>query len=167
MVGIYALWFEKSSMVYIGQSQNIESRYTEHLYKLKNNRHTNYRVKDEYVKYGAPELVILEKCSIGYLNDLEVIWTAEFNSIKEGLNIIEAGEVGYGANSNSSKYSKIQLLRVFSLLYKTDLMQTEIAKKTGVNRSSVSDIKNGNSHLWLKDVYPAKYIKMKTIRANG
>ncbi len=162
MIGIYALWFEESSMVYIGQSQNIEQRFYEHRYKLKNTTHTNYKVQQEYKRHGMPALIIIEKCSINELNDLEVAWTEEFDSINNGLNIIEAGQVGWGSNSNASKHNKIQILKVFSLLYNTSLNYSEIGDKCSVNRSLARDIKNGKAHLWLKEQYQDRYIKMRS-----
>ena len=161
MTGIYALWFEEPEMVYIGQSQDIKTRFIEHLHKLKNDRHTNYKVYDCYLKYGQPELVILEECLIEDSNTLEIAWTAEFDSIKKGLNIIEAGQVWYGTNSNASKYSRMQILRVFSLLYRTNLNYTEISKKCNVSKSLCQDVKSGDTHLWLKEAYPVKYVLMK------
>lgn len=161
MIGIYALWFEEPSMIYIGQSQSINQRYSEHIRKLKNNKHTNYKVQNCYDLYGKPELIVLEECLLAELNDLEIQWTEEYDSLNTGLNIIEAGQVGYGPNSNGSRYSKITILRVFSLLYRTKLKQKEIVRKIKVNISLIEDIKQGNSHLWLREKWPDKYQKMK------
>jgi len=161
MTGIYALWFEESSMIYIGQSQDIKRRFRQHIKGLEASRHTNYKVQDHFSRFGMPEFIILEECSINALNDLEVAWTAEFDSINNGLNIIEAGQVGWGTNSNFSKYSKIQILRAFSLLYKTNLPQAEIARKIKMSKTTISAIKNSKSHLWLRDKYPNQYVAMK------
>lgn len=46
--GIYALYWWEQDLVYIGLSQNLSSRKLEHLNKLKNNRHTNYKVQNTY-----------------------------------------------------------------------------------------------------------------------
>lgn len=156
-IGIYALYWAEQDLIYIGQSQNIESRYKEHTYKMSKNTHTNYKVQDAYNKYGNPELVIIEKCSIGKLNELEVYWTNDFDSINNGLNIIEAGTVGWGVNSNASKYTKWQILKVFSLLYRTNLSQNSISTKIGISKSLINDISCGKSHLWLKYKYPVQY----------
>lgn len=147
-------------MIYIGQSQNIEDRYNEHLRKLRNNLATNYKLQECYNLYGRPELVVLEECSLENLNSLELAWQNEFNSITNGLDLVEAGQVGRGPQSNNSKYSKMQILRVFILLAKTDLSQLEIAKKVRCNKSLPNDIKNKRIHLWLKEDYPILYQKM-------
>lgn len=162
-IGIYSLhWEEEMSRVYIGQSQNIENRYKEHLRKIRNKNHSNYKIREMYLKYSSlPTLSILQVTSIEDLNTLEDVWTKEFNSIKEGLNIIEAGLVGYGSNSNSSKYSILQLLRVFRLVSSDNYLNNiEIAKLVKVDVSLVSDITKSSSHLWLKDKYPFRYSLM-------
>lgn len=160
-IGIYALYWEEQDLIYIGQSQNIEARFKEHLYKLKNNKHTNYKVQNTFDLYGEPQLNILETCGLDKLNNLEIFYTKEFDSINNGLNIVEAGNVGFGTNSNASKYSKIQILKVFSLLYKTSLSYHSISGKTKVSTVTISDISKGRSHTWLQEKYPNKYISIE------
>lgn len=165
--GIYALYWQEQDLVYIGQSQNIEARFKEHLNKMGKGTHTNYKVQDSYNLYGKPELVILEEANLDRLNDLEILWTKEFDSINNGLNIIEAGQVGWGVNSNASKYTKRQVLKVFSLLYRTELSHREISIRCNVPISLSADIKNIKTHLWLRQMYPQQYAKMLVRDANG
>lgn len=160
--GIYSLYWEQQDFIYIGQSQNIETRAKEHLNMLKRGKHTNYKVQNAYNLYGTPKHFIIEECSTASCNEAEIYWTKEFDSLnsKHGLNIIEAGQVGWGTNSNSSKYSKIQILKVFSMLYKGTYLVKQITVRTGVTKSTVGDILVGNSHLWLKEQYTTKYAQM-------
>lgn len=160
ITGIYALFWEQDDSVYIGQSVNIDRRFKEHLKLLSAGTHTNYKVKAKYLELGLPELVILELCDIVELNSKEVFWTAEFDSINTGLNIIEAGTVGYGPKSNASIYSKTQVLKVFSMLYR-GYTNTDVVNRVKVSKSLVSDIRLGNSHLWLSGVYPTQYREMQ------
>lgn len=163
-IGIYALYWEEQDLIYIGQSQHIEVRYREHLRLLASNKHTNYKVQNAYILYGPPTLNILEICPIIQCNELEVQWTDEFNSLSSlnGLNIIEAGKVGWGTNSNSSKYSKIQILKVFSYLYTHKGSLVDIQKRTAVDKFTISDILKGTSHRWLQCTYPDKYMLLST-----
>lgn len=169
-VGIYALYWWDQDLIYIGQSQDIDRRYKEHLSTLKSKKHTNYKVQDAYNKYGIPKLEIVEYCSLQQLNELEIQWTLEFNSLNtiQGLNIIEAGTVGYGTASNGSKYTKLQILMVFRAIstYNHPLYK-DIAKNIGVNASLLKDIKCGKSHLWLKEAYPFRYSRMLNVNANS
>lgn len=165
-IGIYALYWEEQDLIYIGQSQNIESRFKEHIRKLKNNYHTNYKVTEAYNLYGNPSVQIIEICSLDDLNQLEIFWTKEFNSLhgSNGLNIIEAGSVGYGAYSNSSVYTKWQILKVFSLLRRIPVISYKlISIRTKVKTHTISDIVNGKSHLWISTEYPEKYLELKTL----
>lgn len=159
--GIYALWWEEQDLVYIGQSSSINRRYTEHLYKMKCGKHTNYKIQELYnVTKAIPELVVLELCTIDRLNDLEVTWTNEFNSLSTGLNIVEPGVVGQGIYANNSKYSLIQILKVFSLLYRSSHSYEYIARTTKVHIHLVYDIRSMRSHTWLQDKYPIEYANM-------
>lgn len=160
--GIYALYWWEQDLVYIGQAQKFSARFNEHKRKLKAGTHPNYRVQDTYNLYGEPDYIKLEICAIENLNDLEIIWTAEFNSIKTpwGLNLVEAGKIGYGANSAASKYSKSQVLKAFSLLYRTTKSIAEISSRVKVPKHLVSDIAQGRAHRWVYELYPLKVVKL-------
>jgi group I intron endonuclease len=165
--GIYALYWDCTGMVYVGQSQDMSSRFKEHARKLRKGTHTNFKVQNEYNVHGLPEFIVLEHAEIHNLNDLEIVWTSEFNSIKCGLNLIEAGSVGYGTESNNSKYTKIQILLAFravsSNMYYTREQLEE--KSLGVLNSTCRDIYLGRSHKWLSIKYPFRYSLMQDRRS--
>jgi hypothetical protein len=148
-------------MVYIGQSQNIHRRYREHISSLKRGAHCNPKVQQEYLDKGDPTLVILEICGVDELYQKEIAWAIEFNALQEGLNVLEPGVSGWGINSSQSKYSKIQVLKVFSLLTTTSMANIDISKRVKVSLKLVECIRGGYSHLWLKDTYPEKYSKLQ------
>lgn len=152
--GIYALWWSEKDLIYIGQAINIEKRFKDHLYRMKTNGHSNYKVQKAYTEYGIPELVILEKSTLENLNNLEIQWTKEFDSITYGLNIIEGGMVGHGTNANASVYSKLQILKAFRLLYSTKLPYKDITSITGVEYDTLYSIIAAKSHRWILDKYP-------------
>jgi len=164
LAGIYALYWQEQDLVYIGQSQNIKERFKEHLRKMRNNTHTNYKVQNTYDSYGEPNLEIIELTTLDTLNDLEVYWTKEFNSIAKGLNIVEAGQVGYGPYSNYSKYSKLQILKIFrELCSRSSFISFKVlGERHNVSISTIKDIHSGKSHIWLKDRYPILYSRMKS-----
>lgn len=160
--GIYALYWWEQDLIYIGQAQVVSARFKEHKRKLKAGTHPNYRVQDTYNLYGEPDYITLELCPIEELNTLEIAWTVEFDSVKTpwGLNLVEAGMVGWGTNSNNSKYTKQQILRVFSYLYRTNYSHAVISKKTKVSKGLIASITVRKCHLWLRDSYPEQYAKM-------
>ncbi len=160
--GIYALYWWEQDLVYVGLSQDLSARKYEHFKLLNKNKHTNYKVQKAYNLYSTPEFIVLEYCPIPCLAEKEKYWCQEFNALgNNGLCLVEPGIVGFGVHSNASKYSKFQILKVFSLLYKTSYTHRDISEKTAVSISTVSDIKNAVSHLWLQDAYPEKYFLMR------
>lgn len=60
--GIYKIVNITNSKVYIGQSNNIKKRWTEHRSALNNNRHVNVHLQNAWNKYGENnfEFVIIE-----------------------------------------------------------------------------------------------------------
>jgi len=164
--GIYALYWWEQDLIYIGLSQNLTQRKSEHFRKLNTNKHSNYKVQDAYNKYGNPDFIILEECSIDELPNKEVFWTNEFNALNSGLCIVAPGIVGFGPNSNASKYSGITILRVFSLLYKGELTIPQIAAKCRVPTTLVSDMHNSKNHLWLKKYSKEYHLMTSKTRSN-
>lgn len=163
-IGIYAIYWQEEDLIYIGQSGNIEVRFNEHQNKLKRISHSNYKVQDAYNKYGKPDYIIIEKCTMEQLNYLEILWTYEFSSMDEvcGLNIIIPGTTGgSGVFSGNSKYSKIQILKVFRLLSSSVYTTIkDISNIMKVSTSAIGSILRGESHVWLSEVYPIRYNNM-------
>lgn len=170
-IGIYSLYWESQDLIYIGQSQNIERRYSEHIKKLKNNTHTNYKVQEAYTLYGMPKFLCVELCSIDRLDALEIFWTEEYNSLnsKTGLNIVPAGSstLESGVLNINSRYSKLQVLKSFRCLYLGKDTYQEIYSKYGIKISNLNSIFSGKTHVWLKEKYPNLYAKMLCVPKRG
>ncbi len=155
--GIYALYWWEQNLVYIGRSTNLTERPKKHIRDLENNRHSNYKVQEAYLKYGAPDFIVLEYCTSDFLNSKEVFWQKEFDSLntKIGLDIVGAGaNGGISYNAVASKYTKYQLLYTFRLLRNWHLSYKDIAEKVGVDHSLCENIVAGISHIWLLEKYP-------------
>lgn len=161
-IGIYALRFSDDSL-YVGQSNNIESRYKGHCAKLRKYRHYNYKLQDKFNSLNyLPDLIILEICSLDMLDKLEISWAEELDTIFNGLNIVPAGiSGGSGTEASSSKYSKLDILKVFILLIRTNKTAKQIEDRTKVNRRTVRNIRIGTQHLWLQEQFPEEYEIMR------
>lgn len=168
-IGIYALYWEEQDLMYIGLSENIERRYKDHLRLCSSKKHTNYKVQETYNIYGKPTLWILEECQISELNNKEICWTNEFDTLNSGLNIVEPGIAGgSGINNSNSKYSKIQILKVFRSLIKLPILLTEeIAVNTGVSVGIVRCILQGKNHIWLQEKYPWHFALLERRRGSN
>lgn len=154
-IGIYALYWAEQDLIYVGKSQAIEHRWNDHKASAKRGVHTNYSVQKAYDLYGEPEYIILEAVGLDSLSIQEQVWTQELNALNKdnGLCIVPPN----GFKPNTSVYSSIQILKVFSLLYKKILSIGEISCRTKVNRATVKKIAIGKLHIWLKESYPNKY----------
>ena len=161
-IGIYKLTFEGTDRVYIGQSQSIEYRYTQHLNYLKRDV-SSKKLQEAYTKYGKPLLVILAECEKEELDSLEDEAIAVYNSFNDGFNSLEnardvpilVGEVHPG-----SKYSNAQITEAFLLLIESTYTHQQIAEKTGVSKNMVNHIAAGTCHTWLKTTFPEEYSKL-------
>ena len=166
MVGIYALLWENIGQIYIGQSCRIQDRTTAHLKSLSSGTHYNNKVQRTYNEFGIPKIIVIEECSLEDLDTKETSWIKEFDAINNGLNIAVGGKNAVGVNNFASKYTKHTILKIFSLLYKTNLTHLEISKKLKVHIGTVSAICTGGRHSWLRDLYPGKYKSMQDNRTN-
>lgn len=97
IAGIYQIKNLKNNKVYIGQSKNIYSRWTDHRAHLNVGTHDNDYLQKSWNKYGEScfEFTILEECENDFniLNELEVKWIQEKNALdrKFGYNIASGG----------------------------------------------------------------------------
>ena len=160
-VGIYALKFDGTNKVYIGQSTNIEYRFTAHLNTLKQNRAPK-KLQDAYNLFGTPRLEIVCVCSKPELDSAENDAIEIFDSYSNGSNTFrkEGGSMRStgGLLHPNSKYTRLTLLKVFVLLYKyPDLTYANIASRLKVNQYLVNNIALGTHHLWLKQEYPMEF----------
>lgn len=91
--GIYYIQNKKNKLIYIGQSRNIKSRWSQHLQKLRNKKHPNPHLQNSYNKYGESvfEFGVLEYCSIEDLDDLEIAYIKFYNTTINGYNLCEGG----------------------------------------------------------------------------
>lgn len=73
MIGIYRIRNIITNEVYIGQSVDIDRRWTTHKRELRCNRHENQHLQDSYNKYGSDafEYTVLEQCSADILLERE------------------------------------------------------------------------------------------------
>lgn len=166
--GIYALYWWEQDLVYIGLSSTLAKRHKEHIRLLTKESHPNYKVQNAFDSFGYPEFIVLEYCSIHKLPEREIVWCNEFNALgPNGLCLVEPGIVGFGTNSNSSKYSKVQILKVFALLYKGALSISKISERLGIPKSLIRDIRSGRTHRWLKEDYPDKYLLMCGVKVRA
>lgn len=87
-IGIYKYENKLNGHIYIGQSQNIEKRYQQHLYDAKNRPERGSGVDVAIRKYGIENFSfeILELCSLEDLDKREQYWIQRYDSYNTGYN---------------------------------------------------------------------------------
>ena len=168
--GIYLLGFRGTHKVYIGQSDNIENRYKQHLYKFSNNTHTK-KLQEAYSLYGVPSIEIIEECSAAELNTRENYYIQLWSSVEDGFNTqIEAGSwpILPGDTNPNAKYSneQIEVVLMF-LVYYPEMTCQEVADEVGISRGMVKMISRRASHTWLEDKYPVEYSVLKSMKGSN
>lgn len=102
MVGIYKITKKQNGKSYIGQSNNIDRRFSEHKTK------TDLAIDIAIHKYGidAFNFEIIEECSLEKLDEREIYWIAYYDTYKGfGYNCHPGGKNSRGENNGRTKLS--------------------------------------------------------------
>jgi len=87
--GIYLLSFPGTNSVYIGQSLDIERRFSQHKNSMLKNKSAP-KLQKAYDTYGMPRCIILATGSVEELNTWEAHYIKQFDSITNGFNTASA-----------------------------------------------------------------------------
>lgn len=112
MVGIYKITNTLNGKFYIGQSNNIERRFKEHLTKGAASR---IPLDIAIQKYGASnfKLEVLEECEVDELNEKEYFWIKETNAIELGYNLTQGGDQqSVGENNGRAKLKESDIVDI-------------------------------------------------------
>jgi len=90
--GIYRIRNKKTGRRYFGQSSWIEHRWRDHVQELNSGQHCNYRLREDWRKYGARafEFRVVERCLESQLDLREAIWISttaedEYNIMRPSI----------------------------------------------------------------------------------
>lgn len=161
--GIYILRFKDGS-TYVGQSKDINRRFTTHCNKLAKGTHVNKKLLEAYSRYGTPTLEIILECPPQDLDEAEEEAIEIYDSIRNGLNIAPAAgdfPVLLGEANGYSKYKDSDIMLAIEYLANNLEQPLKVsAKLLGINYSTIKNISNGTSHKWLADRIPESYFKV-------
>lgn len=109
--GIYCIENISTKKKYIGQSINIENRWSKHKSELKHSVHDNNYLQKAWNKYGESDFkfYVLEYCEKEKLNDLEKYYIDYYNTMdrKLGYNLKSGGQdTNYQSKEVREKISK-------------------------------------------------------------
>lgn len=138
--GIYKLNFNDQAY-YIGQSQDMESRWKQHADKFLKGKSAK-KMQDAYDEYGMPEATILLECHKDYLDIMENYYIAQQKTRPNCLNsstpALESN-VDYDwlmQNTNMLAFSSIDILRE---LFTTVQQKTELETKYEAIRTQLDN----------------------------
>ena len=144
--GIYKITNKLNNHSYIGQSINIENRWSDEKARAFNPNSEEYEsaLSQAYRKYGVKNFsyTILEECLRAELDEKEIYYIALYNTYKDGYNETTGGQ---GTPNLSVKLSSEQVEEIYHLLKNTTIPQKEIAQKFNVGQDVISTINNGKS----------------------
>lgn len=112
MIGIYKITKKENGKAYIGQSNNIERRFSQHCYKGKKAR---IPLDIAIQKYGkeAFDFEVLEECPLEKLNQREAYWIKYYNTVETGYNCSEGGDQqSTGENNGRSKLTEKDIINI-------------------------------------------------------
>lgn len=112
MIGIYKITKKENGKAYIGQSNNIERRFSQHCYKGEKAR---IPLDIAIQKHGkeAFDFEVLEECPLEKLNQREAYWIKYYNTVETGYNCSEGGDQqSTGENNGRSKLTEKDIINI-------------------------------------------------------
>ena len=155
MIGIYKITNKKNNHCYIGQSKNIEKRWSNHIYHDKSK--DEYPLYRAFKKYGINNFIfeIIEECAIKELNEKEQyyikLYQPEYN---------QTVGVDYNIVSKKLTYQEVQKIQQILITDKEgNISHQDLANEYGVHKDTIRDINVGRT--WYNDElsYPLHYSK--------
>ena len=168
-IGIYKLSFPSTHRVYIGQSVDIELRFTRHKRMLKEGLAPR-KLQYAFDTYGEPQLEVLCSCTEEELDFQEKCFISQYDSHEDGFNGTDGGSIlpdTSGTNNANAKYKEEDYFCVLLYLSEPGYSWKQIAALTGVSEYVISHISSLESHKWLKDKFPELYAKVEHIKYSG
>lgn len=151
MIGIYKIQNLINGHSYIGQSTNIESRWSkEQRVAFNENSHEyNYPISKAFRKYGIENFSfeILEECSQDKLNERERYWVAFYDTFYNGYNQTLGGD-------SPKRAPKEKIIGIIRDLETTDMYHQEIADKWQISKEMVQGINTGRYWFQENKAYP-------------
>jgi len=137
MVGIYKIENTITHQLYIGQSSNIEKRWSTHKSRAADHNF-NTKLYRAIREYGIEnfEFSVVCKCAKKYLDAYEDFYIKRYNTIENGYNEVKVINKG-------KKISKTLLSKIIADLRRRELSMKDIAAKHCISYSTVNQINRG------------------------
>lgn len=133
--GIYSIEHIESGKKYIGSAINVSTRMSEHLLRLKNNKHKNKKLQNAWNKHGNDAFVfsVIELVSNDMLIAREQYWIdATKAATRSGYNIAPQAGSTFGFKMSAASKAKIAAARkgfVFTKEQRAKMRASRLGKK--------------------------------------
>lgn len=147
ITGIYKITCTTNSKFYIGSSNDIKRRWTEHKCNLRKNRHCNPKLQNCWNKYGEAsfQFDIIEHVDINSLHIKEQDWLDNTKAYKQGIGLNISNKVDntiYMAEKNSKSY----IVTFPDGKEETITNLSKFCRKYNLNSGAMSQVALGNSN---------------------
>ena len=166
--GIYKITNKLNNKSYIGQSINIQKRWSREKQSafLKNDKCYNTILSQAFRKYGIQNFTfeILEECEPKDLNQKEQEYILLYNSYTNGYNATTGGQ---GPSNYCFKLSQNDIVQIYDLLLNhPEISQKTIAIQFNVIEETISEINTGKTRRLNGYVFPLRKNLMKEKNKN-
>lgn len=139
MIGIYQITNKYNNKKYIGKSEKILIRWNKHLNDLMDNRHSNKKLQNDFIRFGYTGFTfeIIEICDSKNLNNLEAKYIKGLSNDDYNINNI--------SNNNPNKSKSISTIENYIIQnYKVNetIKVNQIRKKFNLSRNKWYEVKN-------------------------
>lgn len=161
--GIYCIFNKVNHKRYIGQSVDINARWSKHKKMLSKRTYIgdNHHLTNSWHKYGEEnfELFIVEQCKKSELDAFETFWVNYYDTTNptKGYNKTQGGKfnykiqydrvmnpIKYGEDTNYHILSENDVRQIIEC-FNTGESSISIAKRYNVNRKTITNIRKGKT----------------------
>lgn len=171
IAGVYKITNKENGKIYIGESENINRRWSEHITDLVSNKHCNNKLQNEFNFYSKDNFIfeIIESIEILDIKSIsniklkillicrESIFIKKYNSINKGYNIINTLKTTLEEQADMFQRNKLQdenERKIISYFVKNNPKVLNEDYQISINDIiDYSEIKNSKNNYYIKDLY--------------
>lgn len=148
MIGIYKITNQVNQKVYIGQSNDIKRRWSEHRSKYKIKNTELYQAMREF---GIEKFTFeaIEECELSELNKREKYWINFYDSLNNGYNMNVRDNLTF-------KLTKEQVDIIKQDIIKNELSFKQLAKKYDISKTWLCQVNKGAMWYDKNTIYPLR-----------